>query len=312
MYFYDANGNVGQLVSTGGALLARYEYDPYGNVQSSSGSLADANPFRFSTKYFDAEIDYADTTADGLYYYGYRYYSPRLGRWLNRDPIGEKGGQNLYAFVRNTAIDAVDPVGKDTIWWPDWEPKNPSVDKSEACCEYMITDATKMDERSFCQKTEKCPPGASRPMDCCRCVRGATALKPRDLIKASWGECCWCNIYRARVAGTSWPKHQSLFIVCPTWSKKIDFVYKRVSPTWGYTTGQEILIYPGSTNPENDPSMWSVQHVAKVSCRMADTVLWQAEKDQLNTPDYNIIHDCHWYAAKLFDMGVRGGEECRF
>jgi hypothetical protein len=45
-------------------------------------------------------------------YYGYRYYSPTLGRWINRDPIGEFGGMNLYAIVDNAAVNSVDPVGR--------------------------------------------------------------------------------------------------------------------------------------------------------------------------------------------------------
>lgn len=103
-YFYDANGNVGQLVDAdSAALAASYEYDPYGNVVASSGALADSNPFRFSSKYFDGE--------SGLYYYGYRYYSPDLGRWLNRDPMGEGGGLNTYAFVANNPLLFIDPTG---------------------------------------------------------------------------------------------------------------------------------------------------------------------------------------------------------
>jgi hypothetical protein len=48
-YFYDANGNVGQLrnVSTG-ASPVEYEYDPYGNVLIANGTFAGTNPFRFS------------------------------------------------------------------------------------------------------------------------------------------------------------------------------------------------------------------------------------------------------------------------
>ena len=115
-YCYDANGNVGQLVEwasgAGGAsgtawatarMAARYEYDPYGNTISKSGSCADTNPFRFSTKFLDPET--------GLYYYGYRYYSPRLGRWINRDPIEEEGGVALLAFVANSPTLHVDYLG---------------------------------------------------------------------------------------------------------------------------------------------------------------------------------------------------------
>ncbi|MCB1131812.1 MAG: hypothetical protein KDN05_11825 [Verrucomicrobiae bacterium] len=46
--------------------------------------------------------------ASRLYYYGYRYYHPDLGRWLSRDPIGEEGGMNLYGFVGNSP-----PIHKD-------------------------------------------------------------------------------------------------------------------------------------------------------------------------------------------------------
>ena len=52
--------------------------------------------FWFSTKYLDHET--------GLYYYGYRFYNPELKRWLNRDPIEERGGVPLYCFVNNNPI----------------------------------------------------------------------------------------------------------------------------------------------------------------------------------------------------------------
>ncbi len=43
--------------------------------------------------------------------YGYRYLDTQLGRWLSRDPIGEEGGLNLYAFVGNSGINIVDVFG---------------------------------------------------------------------------------------------------------------------------------------------------------------------------------------------------------
>ncbi|MDI6810040.1 MAG: RHS repeat-associated core domain-containing protein, partial [Candidatus Eisenbacteria bacterium] len=46
-----------------------------------------------------------------LLYYGYRYYSPELGRWLSRDPIQERGGRNLYVCGRNNLIVFIDPLG---------------------------------------------------------------------------------------------------------------------------------------------------------------------------------------------------------
>jgi RHS repeat-associated protein len=57
----------------------------------------------FSTKYYDWET--------GLSYYGHRYYSAALGRWINEDPIEEDGGSNLYAFVGNNPINLYDVLG---------------------------------------------------------------------------------------------------------------------------------------------------------------------------------------------------------
>ncbi|SHH76186.1 RHS repeat domain-containing protein, partial [Desulfofustis glycolicus] len=102
-YLYDANGNVGQLVDEAGTLVAAYEYDAYGNQVQIAGSNAAENPFRFSTKYYDA--------LSGLYYYGYRFYSAELGRWISRDPLEEKGGLNYYSFLRNNSINDFDLLG---------------------------------------------------------------------------------------------------------------------------------------------------------------------------------------------------------
>jgi RHS repeat-associated protein len=44
-------------------------------------------------------------------YYGYRYYSASVGRWLSRDPIGERGGLNRYGFVGNDSVDYLDRLG---------------------------------------------------------------------------------------------------------------------------------------------------------------------------------------------------------
>jgi RHS repeat-associated protein len=84
-------------------LVATYEYAPYGEILASSGDFAAANPFRFSTKYHDDET--------GLIDFGRRLYDPLLGRWINRDPIEELGGVNLYAYVENYPTAAIDGLG---------------------------------------------------------------------------------------------------------------------------------------------------------------------------------------------------------
>ncbi|GBC63453.1 hypothetical protein DENIS_4447 [Desulfonema ishimotonii] len=102
-YTYDANGNVGQLVDESGVIVAHYEYDPFGNEIVAEGTGVQDNPFRFSTKYLDDET--------GLYYYGFRYYSAELGRWLNRDPLEEWGGYNLYGVTFNNPLYFYDYLG---------------------------------------------------------------------------------------------------------------------------------------------------------------------------------------------------------
>ena len=103
-HLYDGNGNTGQLInSTDGSIVAHYEYDPFGKIIALDGGYADDNAFRFSTKYHDTETN--------LIYYGYRHYSPELGRWINRDPVGTAGGPNLYEFVANIPNYFVDRLG---------------------------------------------------------------------------------------------------------------------------------------------------------------------------------------------------------
>ena len=60
----------------------------------------------------------ADATS-GLYFYGYRHYDPVTGRWPSRDPIEERGGVNLYGFVRNSSVGAVDLLGRQQLTEPD-------------------------------------------------------------------------------------------------------------------------------------------------------------------------------------------------
>jgi RHS repeat-associated protein len=92
-------------------VLETVEYEPFGRVLSRS--RADAGPlpaqaeplcpFGFSSRYLDPE--------SGLLYFGYRYYTPDLGRWLCRDPLQEQAGPNLYAYCQNDPINQIDPLG---------------------------------------------------------------------------------------------------------------------------------------------------------------------------------------------------------
>ncbi len=100
-YLYDGKGNVTSLLDDTQSVVADYTYDTFGNLMSSTGGVD--QPYRFSTKRYDESL--------GMSYYGYRFYSPALGRWINRDPLGEAGGINLYGFVQNNPVNRIDPWG---------------------------------------------------------------------------------------------------------------------------------------------------------------------------------------------------------
>jgi RHS repeat-associated protein len=89
------------LVRSGTNTVATYEYSAFGELVEQTG--ADLCRFKFSSKELESGC--------GLVYYGYRFYSPGMSRWLNRDPIGEAGGVNLYQFVGNVPTSALDPLG---------------------------------------------------------------------------------------------------------------------------------------------------------------------------------------------------------
>ena len=122
LYAYDANGNVMQLVDAGdGSSKAKYGRDPHGLPLMASGEYAYDNPFGFSTKYEDAE--------SALVYYGHRYYSPELGRWLSREPRGDYDEGSLYAFLGNDACNWFDVLG--LYKWQKGNPCRIKIEKGD-------------------------------------------------------------------------------------------------------------------------------------------------------------------------------------
>ena len=113
---YDGNGNITALVTTNGTLSASYQYDSFGNTISATDNDASGwvnhNIHGFSTK--------PTFGHQGLHYYGYRWYNSKDGRWINRDPIEERGGLNLYGFVGNDGVNMADVLGLDT--YPELKP----------------------------------------------------------------------------------------------------------------------------------------------------------------------------------------------
>ncbi len=103
---YDGNGNIASLINLGsGALAAAFEYSPFGEMLRDEilDNTVATSAFGFSTKWRDVETGWLN--------YGRRYYDPRNGRFIGRDPIAEKGGINLYAFCGNNSINRWDRLG---------------------------------------------------------------------------------------------------------------------------------------------------------------------------------------------------------
>lgn len=102
-YYYtrDHLGSVREVTDSGGAVRAPYNYTVWGQRTKLEGDLeAD---FGFTGHY--------SHQVSGLVLAPLRPYDPNAAKWLNRDPIGEKGGLNLYNYVHNNPINAWDPLG---------------------------------------------------------------------------------------------------------------------------------------------------------------------------------------------------------
>jgi RHS repeat-associated protein len=111
-YHADGLGSVVSITDPSRNVLQTYTYDAFGSITPSTSFR---NSFTYTGREYDEET--------GLYFYRARYYDPRLGRFLNVDPIGFEGGDtNLYAYVWNNPVNWIDPWGlfpsvlpKDTV-----------------------------------------------------------------------------------------------------------------------------------------------------------------------------------------------------
>ena len=103
----DIQGTVWGYVDSQNNVVARWQYDAWGNVLSeeidpSAAALA-ALRYRFQGREWSA--------ATGLINFRMRWYDADTGRWLSKDPIGLSGGLNLYEFCRGDPMNNIDPIG---------------------------------------------------------------------------------------------------------------------------------------------------------------------------------------------------------
>lgn len=111
-YMTTQQGDITRIEDVNGNVLATYEYDAWGKLISSSGSLAEINPLRYRGYYYDTETE--------LYYLSNRYYDPKVSRFINADStdavLSANGlyDQNLFAYCDNNPVMRTDMGGE--IW----------------------------------------------------------------------------------------------------------------------------------------------------------------------------------------------------
>ena len=87
------------------AVLWRWEGDAFGDITRQIDAIE--MPLRMAGQYRDNET--------GLFYNYFRFYDPQTGRYVENDPIGLKGGLNIFAYADNNPLKLTDPKGKSPV-----------------------------------------------------------------------------------------------------------------------------------------------------------------------------------------------------
>jgi RHS repeat-associated protein len=188
----DALGSTIAVTDASGAVLERvYYFDAFGTPTFRSGTgvpLPDASTgtrFLFTGREWFARL--------GLYDYRNRTYSPRLGRFVQTDPIGFSAREvNLYRYVSNSAINLSDPEGLET---PSYDPdawNDPAYRDSNNCYSYACN-------RPGVRPSDTKPqPGDSsgRRFTEMTCSDIIAAAKRDGLVEPDANDCCPNNYHK--------------------------------------------------------------------------------------------------------------------
>ena len=118
-YYYvtNAQGDVVSILNSSGTAVVTYNYDAWGNLLSTTGTMASTlgahNPLRYRGYVYDEET--------GLYYLQSRYYNPTICRFISADSViagvgGNAIGYNVFAYCFNNPVNMTDQAGS----WPSW------------------------------------------------------------------------------------------------------------------------------------------------------------------------------------------------
>jgi len=161
-FLTDQLGSVVGETNDYGALGVTVAYDAFGNVTGTTYLDSSTMPeYSWAGQRLDA--------ATGLYQMGARFYDPTTGRWTTQDPLGlQAGDSNLYRYVNNNPLDAVDPSGLQTPLGIPGTPGNPTINSAEALKSYYspippiptnATDRSGLQQNDTIEMSRIIPPG---------------------------------------------------------------------------------------------------------------------------------------------------------
>ena len=123
MQFYyhpDHLGSSSYITNLDGEVVQHIEYVPFGEVFIEERNNTWNTPYLFNAKEYDEET--------GMYYYGARYYEPRISLWMSTDPMQEKNFMvSSYCYSNNSPINVIDPDGRDGVRIIDDETKSITI-----------------------------------------------------------------------------------------------------------------------------------------------------------------------------------------
>ena len=166
-YFWtrDRLGSVYEVTNGSGVIQSQYRFDPFGRVVTISAAVTPDLGF----------CGYFTHARSGLSLAVFRAYSAELGRWINRDPISEAGGVNLFEYAGNNTTCMVDPLGLFlTPKWGNWCGQGWANGRNES----ESDPTTPMTPEEGTKERPFVPPDDSVPEDfCCwqhdKCIRDA-------------------------------------------------------------------------------------------------------------------------------------------
>jgi RHS repeat-associated protein len=140
-YYYhnDHLGTPQVMTDSAGVVKWSADYKPFGEATVNPSSTI-TNNLRFPGQYFDVET--------GLNYNYYRDYNPAIGRYIEKDPIGLRGGINLFAYTSNNPINFSDPMGLVDVSGMFLPPYTPPQTPADCSLTGMDKELTKMGSRT--------------------------------------------------------------------------------------------------------------------------------------------------------------------